>query len=94
MEGRIGFIRRYSNDKGYNRAVLVGYGLSKLKFNGQKPNVSMEQYVRNAWNRLQANFGVADVSELLTAGSNELEIDVNGTSSISRMTRICSAATG
>jgi hypothetical protein len=84
LEGRIGFLRRFDNDKSYNRAVLVGYGLSRMKINGRQPNISMETV--NAWNRHQATFGVADVSELIQPGNNELEIDVNNVSSISRMT--------
>jgi hypothetical protein len=83
LEGRIGFTRRFDNTHGYDRAVLVGYGLSKMKINGLAVSPMMETV--NAWNRHQATFGVADVSNLLVQGNNELEIDVSGINSISRM---------
>ncbi|GHH99947.1 beta-galactosidase [Neobacillus kokaensis] len=79
--GRIGFLKTFVND-GYDRAVLVGEGVSRVKVNGKSVEVLME--CQTGWSRNSAVYGIADLSEVLQQGENVLDFDVQGISSIRR----------
>lgn len=81
IEGRIGFLKSFFND-GYNRAILVGEGVSRVQVNGKTVNMLMES--QSAWSRNSAVHGVADISESLKHGENIIDLDVQNISSISR----------
>lgn len=81
VEGRFGFLNSFIND-GYNRAILVGEGVSRVQVNGKKVNILMES--QSAWSRNSAVHGVADISNSLKDGENILDLDAQNISSISR----------
>ncbi|MEK3800582.1 beta-galactosidase [Peribacillus sp. FSL H8-0477] len=81
IEGRIGFLKSFFND-GYNRAILVGEGVSRVQVNGKTVNMLMES--QSAWSRNSAVHGVADISHSLKHGENIIDLDVQNISSISR----------
>ncbi|WP_163100177.1 beta-galactosidase [Peribacillus alkalitolerans] len=81
IEGRIGFLNSFFND-GYDRAILVGEGVSRAQVNGRSVKMLMES--QTAWSRDSAVYGVADISDALKQGENELDLDVQNVSSISR----------
>ncbi|REK71689.1 beta-galactosidase [Paenibacillus paeoniae] len=83
IEGRIGLFKSWHNEQGYDRAVIVGYGLSRLSLNGRQVPLCLQN--DSAWNRDDAPYGVADASELLQAGENRLELDAAGLSSIPKL---------
>jgi hypothetical protein len=81
VEGRIAFLRSFKNPD-YNRAMLVGEGISRVKVNGQPVKIVME--CQTAWSRGSAVYGVADLSDALMNGENVLDLDVQNVSSIRR----------
>jgi hypothetical protein len=81
IEGRIAFLRSFTNTD-YNRAMLVGEGVSRVKVNGKPVKIVMEN--QTAWSRECAVFGVADLSDALINGENVLDLDVQNVSSIRR----------
>lgn len=83
IEGRIGLYRAWSNDEGYDRAIIVGYGLSRLRLNGRPIPLSLQN--DSAWNRHDVPYGVADASSLLLAGDNMLELEAAGLASIPKL---------
>ncbi|WP_163100144.1 beta-galactosidase [Peribacillus alkalitolerans] len=81
IEGRIGFLRSFMN-QGYDRAILVGEGVSRVQVNGSSVKMLMD--TQTAWSRGYAVYGVADISDALKQGENVLNLDVQNTSSIRR----------
>jgi hypothetical protein len=83
IEGRISFLKEFINDSGYDMAVIVGEGLQRLRLNDEGPVLLLTN--ETAWNRFDAPFGTADVSELLQNGLNQLEMDVQGLKGMSKL---------
>ncbi|MFD0588713.1 beta-galactosidase [Paenibacillus sp. GCM10027627] len=83
IEGRIGLYKSWLNEREYDRAIVVGYGLSRLQLNGEP--VPLFYQNDTAWNRHDAPFGVADATALLKTGINELELDAEGLTSIPKL---------
>ncbi|EKN65245.1 beta-galactosidase [Neobacillus bataviensis LMG 21833] len=81
IEGRIGFLRTFENH-GYDRAILVGEGVSRVTVNGNEGKILME--CQTGWSRNSAVYGVADISGALKQGENVLDLDVQNISSIRR----------
>lgn len=81
IEGRIGFLKSFLND-GYDRAILVGEGVSRVQVNGRSVKVLMES--QTAWSRDSAVYGIADISDALEYGENEIDLDAQHFSSIRR----------
>ncbi|WHY00183.1 beta-galactosidase [Neobacillus sp. DY30] len=81
IEGRIGFLKSFLND-GYDRAILVGEGVSRVQINGRSVKVLMES--QTAWSRDSAVYGIADISDALKQGENEIDLDAQHLTSIRR----------
>jgi beta-galactosidase len=81
IEGRIGFLKSFFND-GYNRAMLVGEGVSRVQVNGKSIKMLMES--QTAWSRDSAVYGIADISDALKQGENVIDLDAQNLSSIRR----------
>ena len=81
IEGRIGFLKSFFNN-GYDRAILVGEGVSRVKVNGRSVKMLMES--QTAWSRGNAVYGIADISDALKQGENVIDIDAQNLSSIRR----------
>ncbi|MFZ7946197.1 beta-galactosidase [Neobacillus sp. 19] len=79
--GRIGFLRSFQN-LGYDRAILVGDGVSLVRVNGKPVKMLMDS--QTGWSRGSAVYGVADLSDVLIQGENLLDLDVQHVSSIRR----------
>lgn len=83
IEGRISLLLDFVNDKGFDKAIIVGDGLQRLRLNDGAPVMLVTN--ETAWNRFDAPFGVADVSHLLKDGFNEFEFDGQGLKGISKL---------
>lgn len=81
IKGRIGFLKSFLND-GYDRAILVGEGVSRVQINGGSVKMLMES--QTAWSRDSAVYGITDISETLEFGENEIDLDAQHLSSIRR----------
>ncbi|MEY2193529.1 beta-galactosidase [Neobacillus sp. BF23-41] len=81
IEGRIGLLRTFIN-QGYNRAILVGEGVSRVKVNGSSVKMLIES--QTAWSRGSAVYGVADISDALKQGENVIDLDAQNLTSIRR----------
>lgn len=81
IEGRIGFLKSFMNE-GYDRAILVGEGVSRAKVNGSPVKMLMES--QTAWSRSSAVHGVTDISDALKQEENIIDLDVMNLSSIRR----------
>ncbi|MEH7334389.1 beta-galactosidase [Neobacillus drentensis] len=81
IEGRIGFLNSFFND-GYDRAVLVGEGVSRVQVNGRSVKMLMES--QTAWSSGSAVYGIADISDALKQGENVIDLDAQNLSSIRR----------
>jgi hypothetical protein len=83
IEGRISFLKEFINDSGYDKGIIVGEGLQRLRLNGEEPIILLTN--ETAWNRFDAPYGIADVSKPLQDGLNQLEMDVQGLKEISKL---------
>jgi beta-galactosidase len=83
IEGRISFLKEFVNDQGFDKAILVGEGLQRLRLNDGVPVMLMTN--ETAWNRFDAPYGVANVGHLLNDGFNEFEFDGQGQGGISKL---------
>ncbi|MDN3018461.1 beta-galactosidase [Paenibacillus sp. BSR1-1] len=83
IEGRISFLKEFVNDQGFDKAILIGEGLQRLRLNEGVPVMLMTN--ETAWNRFDAPYGVADVSHLLNDGFNEFDFDGQGLKGISKI---------
>lgn len=83
IEGRIAFSREFINNEGFDKAIIVGEGLQRLQLNDGVPFMLLTN--ETAWNRLDAPYGVADVSHLLSDGFNQFEFDGQGLKGISKL---------
>lgn len=83
IEGRISLLKEFVNDQGYDKAVLVGEGLQRLRLNDEVPVMLITN--ETGWNRFDASYGVADVGHLLYDGLNEFEFDGQGLKGISKL---------
>jgi beta-galactosidase len=83
IEGRISFIKEFVNDQGFDKAILVGEGLQRLRLNDGAPVMLITN--ETAWNRFDAPYGVADISHLLYDGFNEFEFDGQGLKGILKL---------
>lgn len=83
VEGRIAFLKGFVNDRGFDGGIIVGEGIQRLHLNGGDPVILLTN--ETAWNRFKAPYGVADVSNLLNDGLNELEMDVESLKEISKL---------
>ncbi|WP_223589516.1 beta-galactosidase [Neobacillus bataviensis] len=81
IEGRIGFLKSFFNN-GYDCAILVGEGVSRVKVNGRSVKMLMES--QTAWSRGNAVYGIADISDALKQGENVIDLDAQNLSSIRR----------
>ncbi|MEH7014233.1 beta-galactosidase [Neobacillus niacini] len=81
IDGRIGFLKSFLND-GYNRAIIVGEGASRVQVNGSSVKMLMES--QTAWSRDSAVYGIADISDALKQGENIIDLDAQHLSSIRR----------
>lgn len=81
IDGRIGFLNSFLN-VGYDSAILVGEGVSRVNVNGKPAKMLMDN--QTAWGRSSAVYGVADISDALKQGENVLDLDVQNISNISR----------
>ena len=81
IDGRIAFLNFFFND-GYNRAILVGEGVSRVQVNGKSVKMLMES--QTAWSSGSAVYGVADISAALKQGENVIDLDTQNLSSIRR----------
>ncbi|MEA1011115.1 beta-galactosidase [Bacillus cereus] len=81
IEERIAFLRSFENEV-YDRAFLVGEGVSRVTVNGEKGKILME--CQTGWSRNSAVYGVADISDALKQGENVLDLDVQNITSIRR----------
>jgi beta-galactosidase len=81
IEGRIGLLKSFFND-GYNRAILVGEGVSRVQVNGKAIKTLMES--QTAWSRDSAVHGVVDISDALEQGENIIDLDAQNLSTILR----------
>jgi beta-galactosidase len=82
IEGRIGLLRTFMN-QGYNRAILVGEGVSRVQVNGSSVKILLESHT--AWSRGSAVYGVADISDALKQGENVIDLDAQNLLSIRRL---------
>ena len=83
IEGRISLLKELINDQGFDKAVLVGEGLQRLRLNDGVPVMLITN--ETAWIRFDAPYGVADVGHLLHDGLNEFEFDGQGLKGISKL---------
>ena len=83
IEGRISLLNEFVNDQGFDKAILVGEGIQRLRLNEGVPVRLMVN--ETAWNRFEAPYGVADVSHLLNDGFNQFEFDGQGFKGISKI---------
>ncbi|MDQ1004409.1 beta-galactosidase [Neobacillus niacini] len=83
IEGRISFLKEFVNDQGFDKAILVGEGLQRLRLNNGVPVMLITN--ETAWNRFDAPYGVADAGHLLNDGFNEFEFDGQGLKGISKL---------
>jgi beta-galactosidase len=81
IEGRIGFLRTFLN-QGYDRAILVGEGVSRVQVNGRSVKILLDS--QTAWSRGSAVYGIADISDALKQGENVIDLDPQNLSSIRR----------
>ncbi|WP_121613526.1 beta-galactosidase [Mesobacillus foraminis] len=83
IEGRIALLKEFVNKQGFDRAIIVGEGLQRLRLNDGVPLMLLTN--ETAWNRFDAPYGVADVSHLLNDGFNQFEFDGQGLREISKL---------